>query len=118
MKNNKRVELRPASRQDLIDFYGEPPAFTMRAIVAVLDHKPIGVAGVVVTQECAAIFSDLSDDMRAYKKSILKGAFAIMNMARELHMPICATGFEATSPALLKRLGFESLGEGVYACPN
>lgn len=112
------VELRPATRDDLIRFFGHAPEFTMRAIVAVKDERPIGVTGVVVTQDCAAVFSDISDELLAHKKTIVRAAKQIIGVARQFHLPICITSDEHSSQAFLQHLGFEPVGEGVYRWVN
>ena len=111
---NKTPSIRYATTDDFIAFYGECPPYTMRAIVILLDEKPIGMGGVVVSKDSVAIFSDIHDTLKSYKKTFVRGMHEVMRMAHEFNLPIYAVETEPTSPTVLKHLGFENNGQGVY----
>lgn len=60
----------------LTTYYGHPPKQTMRALVAVEDGRPIGVAGIKIEGGKSVLFSDFSDELRehsGFKRAIIKG---------------------------------------------
>lgn len=68
-------EVRSATAADLAAFYGEPQPLTQRAMVVVLDGKPIGIAGVAYERGVpVALFAEMKPEMKRFPKVIVRGA--------------------------------------------
>lgn len=104
----KRPELKPATASDFISFYGSPPKNTVRAIVCVLDGRVLGVAGIERHHGFYVAFSDISTEMRSYKKTILSAGIRLVEMIRQCSLPVVSIQNleEKTSRNFLTRLGF------------
>ena len=91
-------------------FYGKPQRETMRAVVALKDDRPIGICG--VTRKCGVlmIFSEITPEMRAYPKQILKAGHMLMDMVRGLPVKAVADPSVPSSARFLEKLGFEHIG--------
>lgn len=98
--------LRPATRSDLIDFYGQLPPMTVRAIVAVNDDKPVGVGGYYLNGGVAVAFTN---QRNMPKRDIVRGARALIDMLKPLGMDVFA-GAEGDG-SVLRHFGFEPYGE-------
>lgn len=97
----------PATRELLTAFYGEPPARSMRAFVGLADGVPLAVFGLYYDEARLVLFSDIKPEARRFKKSLVAGAFRVMDLARELGLPVHAVaGCADGSVRLLERLGF------------
>ena len=83
---------------------------TVRAWVAELDGRPIGIMGYTVQrgQPAAAMFSDMKDEMRAFPKVIVREARRLL---AEMRFPaVCiASGREKGAGRFLRRLGWQYL---------
>lgn len=112
------VEIVPATPELLRSFYGEPQP-TTRALVAVMDGRPICVAGVVTENGVRKAYANISDEMRKYPKTGLRMARRVMQMISESGV----TTFAKASPDVeaaerfLEHLGFKHLHSGVYKWP-
>ena len=80
-------EIRPATAADLAAYYGEPPRRTMRAWVAVLDGKPIAVAGVAYEAgKPHYLFSEMRPEMKRYRKAILRGGRRVLEDTKGMRL--------------------------------
>jgi len=112
------IEIRPATAADIAAYYGSSVAPTVRAVVAVMDGKPVGIAGVKYERGALMAFSEIRNEMRPHRKAIVKGARMAVDMIRRIGAPVYAVGNLPTSDELLRHYGFERVGEsrdgGVY----
>jgi N-acetylglutamate synthase-like GNAT family acetyltransferase len=102
------MNFRPATLDDLIAFNGKKPATTMRAFVAEHEGKVLAVGGMHYTGGSLFAFSELSDEMRSHRKSILRAARYVIEKAKAMNLPVFAicSKSEPSAPAFLARLGF------------
>ncbi len=101
--------LRPAAAADVLAIHGKLPDCTMRAYVAVIDGQPLAIGGVYYAEAGTFAFCQITDAMRARRKSIMRAARLVMGIVRQFPGPIYAlcSRQEETAAAFLKRLGFE-----------
>lgn len=107
------MNLRPATRDDFIAFAGQPPAMLTRAYVAEQAGQVLAVGGVYYDSGVAFAFCEIGDEMRAHRKSIMRGARLVMDaVVGKMTVPVYAicSRREANAPAFLARLGFEPAG--------
>lgn len=100
--------MRRATRADVVAFLGECRS-SVEAYVALVDGKPVGLGGLLFDRGRVFAFSDLSDAVRKYPKTIHKAALAVMRVARDGgHRYVFATrdANEPTAMRWLARLGF------------
>lgn len=110
------LEVVPATKELLTEYYGEPQDPRVRAFVALLDGKPIGVGGIAYRGQNLEVFSDLQPEMKRYKLTIYKVARKIRDILREKRLPAFAVANpdEPTADAFLRRIGFEKTDGGLY----
>ena len=87
----------------------------MRALVAVLDGRVVGMLGVVREEGYGKYFCDFKDELKPYLKSItiLRGIKATLRFCDEYRGPMIAVAEHAEGCRILERLGFTHL-QGVY----
>ncbi len=93
---------------DFLAFYGHPPKNTLRAIVVEHQGKVIGFGGVERHPGLYVAFSDISDDLRAMRKTLLKAAKATIELVKQCRLPVVTIQNleESTSQNFLIHLGF------------
>ena len=109
------VKVIPANKEIIESFYGSVPR-TMYAIAVLKDEKPMALYGFYIDGTRAAMFSEVkySDGI---KKSLLKAGKQIVEMAKEMNLPLHAVPENGcTSRPFLKHLGFEESRFGVWIC--
>lgn len=100
-----RPELRPATPGDIEAFYGGAPHPEMRAYVAELEGRVIGIGGTYRHDGRDVAFSDLKPEMKRYRRAIVEGARLFQ---REFGACIAlADPQEPGAERLLTRLGFQ-----------
>lgn len=99
------VELRAATRSDLLEFFGAVPA-SMRAIVARVDGEIMGIAGIKYTAAGLVAFSDAKPGAERFPVSMVRMARMLVKIMGDIEAPIYALSSQPTAPALLERLGF------------
>lgn len=105
----------PATAELLKRFYGEAPKRTQKAVVALAGERVVGVAGVYVDEERQVMFSDLTDELRRDKRTVIRGIRAVMQLA-SAKMPVHALADPQIegSETLLEHMGFKPLEGRVY----
>lgn len=120
MKQTK-PELRLATAADVEAFYGRAPEHTMRGYVVMLGNRPVALGGIVYRFGALCAFSEMKDELRPYKVSIVRFARKIGEILNGVPGMAVASPSEPGSERLLRRLGFEHVGssnEGeVYRWP-
>lgn len=108
-----RVNLRQATRDDVVALYGAPPRHTIQGIVGEVDGKVIGIGALVYQHGSPPmIMSYIPEPGRKYKVAMHRAARLLMERAeRQGHRMVFALQdkTEATSSRWLRRLGFEPL---------
>lgn len=110
------MKLVPATMELLQRFYGEKPARSQRAVVAMKGDRIVGVAGIYTDAERSVMFSEMTDECRKDKRAVVMGIRAVMALAKARAMPVHALadpGIEG-SERLLEHMGFEHLRDGIY----
>jgi hypothetical protein len=110
------VQIVPATMELLKRFYGEEPKRSQRAVVAIKDDRIIGVAGIYTEKERSVMFSEMSDECRKDKRTVVKGIRAVMKLASARAMPVMALADPEIegSEKLLEHMGFAPLKGRVY----
>lgn len=103
------IEIRPATEDDLMNFYGKMPPTTVRAIVAVRDGVVECVAGITVQEKILIAFSDTRTT--ANKKTIWQTARRMVEWMRKYNPTVLLTPEQMQSDKFLKKLGFTHFGE-------
>lgn len=103
------VTFRQATAADLEAYYGEAPARTMKAWVAVVDERPIGIAGLIYRgAQPWYLFSDVKPAMLRHRKAIVAGGRMVLRMLRGV--PAVALTDNPKSAKLLRLMGLVFLG--------
>jgi hypothetical protein len=102
-------ELVPASKEHIEAFYQDNK--TRRAYAAILDGKPVGIGGLVYEANGSVyVFSKMTDELRPYRKFILRCARKAAEMARDCAACALADPNEKNSRRLLEKVGFQHIG--------
>ena len=106
----------PATAELLHRFYGEAPKRSQRAVVALDGERVVGVAGVYVDDERWVMFSDLTEELRKDKRTIIKGIRAVMKMTQGRDLPVHALADPEIegSEVLLEHMGFRPITDRIY----
>lgn len=114
--------IRRATAADVTSWYGKPVERSMRAIVAEIDGRAIGLAGYAFDGERMIAFSEMKDELRQHKKTILRAAREYMRMLREYKVPVVAIANQNEKSAVffLLHIGFKHLqtyqGREIFVC--
>jgi len=112
MKQTKsKPQLRPATRDDYRAFYGNLPQSTMRAYVATIDDRVVGIGGVLFEHGTKIVFSDMKDEFRPYKVSIMKFARKVEDVMGSSPGVAVMSSSEPGAARLLDWLGFDHVGQ-------
>lgn len=110
MKKSKII-LRPATQKDVDSFYAEHggnSGYSLRAIVAELDGRILGLAGTYMQRDGKTIaFSQFIDEMAKYKKDIVRATYMVMRAINAKGMDVYAVCQSPKAIEFCKRLGFE-----------
>ena len=111
-----------ATATDVRAFYDGPSPYTMRAYVVLLDGVPVALGGVMYRRGVLCAFSEMKEEFRPYKVSIVKFARKIGEIFNGTPGMAVASRREPGSGRLLRWLGFEHIAsceEGeVYQWPQ
>lgn len=103
------TEIVPATEELLTQFLGAPPSRTVRAFAAVRGDEVLGVAGIYAKGDGWVVFADLTDEIRADRRLIVKGYRLVMAMLKERATSAIsiADPHIKGSEVLLKHMGFK-----------
>ena len=109
------VVIRPATKEDIIAFKGTPYEQSFKGIVAELDGKIIGIAGVLHTEQLQA-FSTITDEMRKHPKALVLAARKFRDILNSYNIPVYAVASEdeKNSIGYLEYIGFEYFSGRIY----
>ena len=107
-----------ATLKDVNRFYKERPGNTIRAKVFKIDGVPVGVTGVVRVPEGLVMFSDITEELKPYLKTlpVLRTIKAMQKIAKDSRLPMYAIIDDLYGADLIKRMGFEHLHKDIYVC--
>jgi len=107
-----KIIIEPATREHVKEFYGDKYTKSFKGHVALLDGKIVGIAGLGFEKDQMLLFSEITEEMRPFKKDIVKAVYMLDRMVKEAKYPIVAIANkkEAMSEKLLVKLGFISTG--------
>ena len=74
-----KVEIRPATKADVLRFYKGPPIYSARAVVAVVDGEPIGIGGVCRMGKQMVVFTDF-DVESISRKDLVRAAREVLKI--------------------------------------
>ena len=111
MRRSKLI-IKFASMAHAKEFYGDQYTKSFRGGVALLKGKVVGIAGLSFENEQMMLFSDMKDEMRPYKRDIVKAIRIIGKMVEKALCPIVAVADnkESLSEKILTKLGFTFRG--------
>ena len=94
------------------EFYGDQYTKSFKGGIALLKGKVIGVAGLSFEKDSMMLFSDMKDEMRPYKRDIVKAIRILGKMIKNVRYPIfaVANNKESLSEKILNKLGFTFSG--------
>mgnify|MGYP003543984032 FL=1 len=106
----------PLTRQILDDFCQDPPPVTVKGIAVQTEGRTIGLAGYFPDGERWILFARLSDELRADKRTIIKGIRHLVQMMRGRKLPIHAIKDDCIEGAetLLRHAGFTQIRGNLY----
>jgi hypothetical protein len=104
--------IRYATTADIKSFYeakGEPDlGYTYRAVVAEHEGRIIGIGGIYYQMDKTMVcFSDMLDEMKQYKKAIVRVSYMVMQMVIERGIPVMALCQDEKSLNFCKAFGFK-----------
>lgn len=104
------MRIRPATAEDIAAFSDMTNKPTMRAWVGEIDGRVVAIGGIAISQGRWVGFCDLRKEARAYKMTIARTGWRIMDEARRQGIRFVYAGVDPNEPgavAWLTRLGFE-----------
>jgi hypothetical protein len=106
-----KVEIRPATAEDIRVLYGHSPRKTMRAYTAVYDGRPVAVAGLYYYPDQVVAFSCINPEYAHLKAGLARGALKVLRLLKDMNKPVIAVAEPGipTAPEFLERCGFEYL---------
>ena len=112
---NQRLILRPGTQRDYLAFYGKPPLYSAKTLVADLDGTIIGVAGIEYRRGFLYAFSDLTPEIRQFRKALVRAGDWLLRQMIQAGVPVAAVANpnEPTAQAFLTRIGFVHVGATV-----
>lgn len=103
------LDIRPATRASLREFYGRDIPVTTRAWTLHYAGQMVGVGGYYLLPRTKLVYTDLRDGVP--KVVIMRAARALMDRIQPPAMALCE---RPRARRLLTRLGWRDTGEGVF----
>ena len=107
---------RLATNKDIIEYYGERQRSTIRAIVAEMNGRVVGIIGIVREQGYGKMFVDVDPELQPPLRSItiMRAVKQAMRFADDYRGPIVAVAEDAESCRIMNRLGWTHLQGALY----
>lgn len=120
MTSSKFV-IRPATWEDIIQWYGEASPYTMRALVGVLDGRIVAIGGVYRDANAIVGIAGATPEIRARKKDVVRMIRAVKEILQNYPVVLAfADKDEPTADSFIRHLGFEYVRPtptgDLYAC--
>lgn len=103
------IEILRATPELVEQWYGEPPAYTMKGYVIKEGQEIIAICGIFWCKGRKYIFSEMKDEMQKYKKAILKAARKVLHDVGDAAVYAVATEGIESSERFIKHFGFECI---------
>lgn len=123
MTRNPRLEIRPATEEDIKRFYGfEKIPYTIRALAFFYNGELAGIGGVRFQNGLCLVFSDSIENVKAPAITFYRCGLEVMKMARSMGVPLVAHRNKCIegSDKFIKAMGFtfyeKSGDEEFYVC--
>ncbi len=102
---------RATTAQDIIDFYGEPFKFTLKANTVLMDGSVVGVVGVARHPEWGVFFTDYKPELEPHLSSVTvwRAVKDAMTFVRKYRGPVMSIADHVEGCMNLHRLGFSHL---------
>ncbi len=107
-----RVEIVPATPDDVREVIGRTPEYRVRALAGRAEGKTLAVGGVAFLQDGPAAFVAMKPGARKYPVAIHRAGKAAIKLFREIGLKrVVAMKEDGVEPAerWLRRLGFEAV---------
>lgn len=106
------IIIKPATMAYAKEFYGDQYTKSFKGHVALLNGKVVGIGGLSFENETMVLFSDIKEEMRPFKKDIVRSMRVLAKLVDSTNYPVVsiADKKEAGAEMLLNRLGFASSG--------
>lgn len=111
LRGNERVTYRIATEKDVVDYWGAPSPYTIKAVAFFLDDVVSGLAGWKFENGRFVIFSDIGKDVDVPRQTIWRCAKVVMSLIREKKTPMYAV---AHNKDFCEKLGFKHLDGETY----
>ena len=110
-----KVIIENATLEHAKKFYGDEPRKSFRGYSALIDGMVVGMGGLAYESGKIVLFSDMKEELRPFKKTILKSVYILKDMVEKTRHPIVAiaSNKEKYSERLLTMLGFSPSGKEV-----
>lgn len=110
---NADVEIRPATEEDLVKFYGQVPRTSVMAWIALWRGRVVCVAGIAFEQFGNVAFSDVLPEVDAPTITIWRAAKQMFDAMRAKGFPliVAANRHKDKSDKFLQSVGFEIVRE-------
>lgn len=107
-----KIQIRPVSKDDVLEFLGKPFDQSLRGVAVELDGKVIGIGAVLHTTQKQA-FSNISEELRRRPVTLCKAAKIFRGILNRYDSRIVAypSPEEHNSKGFLKWVGFEPTDE-------
>lgn len=103
------IEIKPATKKTLEDYYQEPVMETTKAVVAVEDGKVIAVGGIKLQEDTWVAFLSTTVSPKENKRALAKGIRAFKQILISLNRSVyaCPDMTKEGAEILLEHIGFE-----------
>lgn len=107
------IEIIPATADHIRAIYGASLPMSFRAFAAVEENRVLGVGGIYLHDGCEVVFVRMTDELRAHKKTILRGAIKVMSLFGSRVVAICDPSIPKARE-FLEHFGFRRISGEVY----
>lgn len=100
-----RVEFVPLTKELAVQFWGEEPPLTVRAVAAVRDGKVLGISGVHPMGMGYGLFADALPEFFEDKRNVVRAVREVRKITSTLKMTLYAIKQYEDNTILIDRLG-------------
>lgn len=110
---DRRLTSRPASRADVLAFYGYLPSETLKLMAIVLGDEVVGVIGLARTLHSTRLFSEHKPELVPYlsRVTVWRAVKAVLRWVDEC---ACVVYVVSDDRKMMERLGFREVTQGLW----